>query len=210
MSHSASPHSASPHSASPYSASRWADLRDFCSAVREVVIILAMLSLLVVPSAVRNVLERAGIRSLAGVEFDVDNIAQSQDELNAALVQIDELRNQLANAQQQVQGLAESSPAIAALPSTSLSAPSASSAVAPAARTRSSPSLSSISQLLATMQSQAAKTDKSLRRSKDHTEKFLEHAGRQVTLVPPEELFRNRELVPSSAAQTAELDELRR
>lgn len=187
--------------------SRWADLRDFCSAVREVIIIAAMLSLLVVPSAVRSVLERAGIRSLAGVEFDVEDIAQSQDELDAALVQIDELRNQLATAQQQVQGLADSSRANTAL---SPAAPSASIAAAPTPTPIGSPTLSSISRLLASMERQADKTDKSLRRSKDHTEKFLEQTGRQVNLTPPNELFRDRILVPTSAAQPVEVDELLR
>ncbi|MGV3484317.1 MAG: hypothetical protein ACO1RT_07855 [Planctomycetaceae bacterium] len=190
--------------------SRWSDLRDFCSAVREVVLVLAMLSLLVVPSVVRKTLERAGIRSVAGVEFDVENIAQSQDDLNAALVQIEELRNQLATAHQQVQGLAESSPAMA-LQSTDSpgtfdfkargAAPSLSPTPSPA------PSLSSISRMLATMKDQAEETDKSLRRSKGHTQKFLEHAGRQVKLTPPSELFGSESGLESSADSASQADE---
>jgi hypothetical protein len=184
------PNSSNPPSSHHPSPSRWADLRDFCSAIREVVIVMAILSLIVVPSVVRKALERAGIRSVAGVEFDVETISQSRDELDAALAQIDTLKNQLAMAQQQVQGLAESSPATAM-------AWAPSGGAAPAERV--SPSLGSVSKLLASMKAQADETDRSLKRSKVHAEKFLEHAGQQVELTPPNELFRNRELVPSSA-----------
>lgn len=175
--------------------SKWADLRDFCSAIREVVIVAAMLSLLVVPSAVRHVLERAGIRSVAGVEFDVENLAQSRDELNSALAQIDSLRNQLSNAQQQVQGLVDSAPLIAAEPSGGGLGPSMRSSKSPSA----SPSLASVSRLISSMKDQAEETERSLRRSKVHTDKFVEQAGSKLTLTPPDELFRNRVLSPETA-----------
>ena len=177
---------------------RWANLRDICSAVREMAIVMAMLVLLVAPSFVKDALERAGIRSVAGVEFDIDNLAQSRDELDAALAQIDTLRNQLATAQQQVQGLAESSPAIA--PSTrfnstnSLAMP-AETAVpmtqgsSPSLRVTPSPSLASVSRLLASMKEQAEETDRSLRRSKVHADQVIEQASRKIQLTPPQELF---------------------
>jgi hypothetical protein len=178
--------------------SHWADLRDCCSAIREVVIVLTIVSLVVVPSVVRKALERAGIRSVAGVEFDVESFAQSRDELDSALAQIDMLKNQLATAQQQVQGLAESSPAIAM--SVPLTAESESSP-------RFSPSLGSVSRLLASMRTKADETDDSLKRCKVHTEKILEHAATQGDLTPPEELFRNQE---QSAAIPTTADELQR
>ena len=179
--------------------SRWADLRDFCSAIREVVIVSAIISLLVVPSVVRKALERAGIRSVAGVEFDVENLAQSRDELDAALAQIDALKNQLSTAQQQVQGLAESSPAVGA--STPLVAGSDSSP-------RFSPSLGSVSRLLASMKTQADETDRSLKRSKVHAEKFLEQAEKQNELMPPDHLLRG--LDRASAIRPDALDEIQR
>ncbi len=158
--------------------SRWADLRDFCSAIREVVIVLAIVSLLVIPSVVRKALERAGIRSVAGVEFDVESFAQSRDDLDAALVQIDTLKNQLATAQQQVQGLAEASAVVAIAPSAAALADTS---------PRFSPSLASVSRLLATMKTQADETDRSLKRSRSHAEKFLEQAGKSVEPTQPEE-----------------------
>ena len=149
------------------------------------------------PGHDRQIARVAGIRSLAGVEFDVANIAQSQDDLNAALVQIDELRDQLAVAQQQVHGLATSSASMALQstipPAPSSAFPSGGSGPPPSPRLApagsASPSLSSISRLLATMKNQADETDKSLRRSKGHNERFLEQVGRHVKLTPPEELF---------------------
>jgi len=65
------------------STSRWSNLCHFCSAIREVVIVMAMLSLLIVPSVVGGVLVKVGIRSGADVEFDVENIAQSRDDLDS-------------------------------------------------------------------------------------------------------------------------------
>lgn len=182
--------------------SRWANLRDICSAVREMVIVIAMLVLLIAPSFVKDSLERAGIRSVAGVEFDMDNLAQSRDELDAALAQIDTLRNQLTTAQQQVQGLAESSPMLAPsslAPSTSLAMPS--ELASPTARSAGStmrvapsPSLASVSRLLASMKDQAEETDRSLRRSKVHADQVLEQASRKMQLTPPQELFGRTEL----------------
>lgn len=172
----------------PNTPNRWANLRDICSAVREMVIVAAMLVLLVAPSFVRDSLERAGIRSVAGVEFDMENLAQSRDELDAALATVDSLKSQLEIAQQQVQGLAESSPAIAPSPSIAPMIAGNDSVL----RSSPSPSLASVSRLLSSMQNQADETDQSLRRSKLHTDHFLEQAGKRINLTPPDILFGNK------------------
>lgn len=90
------------------SPSRWSNLRDSFAALREMLIVVAMLALLLTPTAVRSVLERAGIRSVAGVEFDISTLYESRDELIAAQTQIDELRNELALTQQQFNQVAVS------------------------------------------------------------------------------------------------------
>lgn len=201
--------------------SRWANLRDICSAVREMVIVIAMLVLLIAPSFVKDSLERAGIRSVAGVEFDMDNLAQSRDELDAALAQIDTLRNQLTTAQQQVQGLAESSPMLAPSslatsaglsPATSLAMPSELASptvrsVGPTMRVAPSPSLASVSRLLASMKDQAEETDRSLRRSKVHADQVLEQASRKMQLTPPQELFGRTELFDHTGAKPNDASE---
>jgi chromosome segregation ATPase len=62
-------------------------------------IVIAILALLFTPATIRSVLERAGIRSVAGVEFDVTTLAESQTELAAAQAQINELQTQLSMAE---------------------------------------------------------------------------------------------------------------
>ncbi len=81
--------------------SRWSSIRDSCAAMRELLIVVAMLSLLFAQTFVRSILERAGVRSVAGVEFDATTLAESESQLAAAQAQVDELRNQLALTQQQ-------------------------------------------------------------------------------------------------------------
>ncbi len=90
------------------SPSRWSNLRDSFAAMREMLIVVAMLALLLTPASVRSVLERAGIRSVAGVEFDTTTLHESRDELIAAQTQVDELRNELALTQQQFNQVAVS------------------------------------------------------------------------------------------------------
>jgi exonuclease VII small subunit len=182
----------------PSTPNRWANLRDICSAIRELVIVAAMLVLLIAPSFVRDSLERAGIRSVAGVEFDMENLAQSREELDSALAMVESLKSKLDVAQQQVQGLAESSPAIS--PSASLMEPTGGGG--PMLRSSPSPSLASVSRLLSSMQNQADETDQSLRRSKDHADQFLENAGRRIQLIPPDVLFGKK---PDDTDSSAEL-----
>jgi len=173
----------------PEPTNRWANLRDICSAIREIVIVAAMLCLLVAPSVVRSALERAGIRSVAGVEFDIKNLAQSRDELDSALAQIDALRTQLATAQLQVQGLAESSPAVAL--SMSIAAEPGESRISPPEHV--SPSLQSVSKLLELMNNKAEETDRSLRRSKAHADTFMDQARKRLELTPSDELFKHHD-----------------
>ena len=90
------------------SPSRWANLRDSFAAMREMLVVVAMLALLLTPTSVRSVLERAGIRSVAGVEFDTSTLQESNEQLIAAQTQVDELRNELALTQQQFNQVAVS------------------------------------------------------------------------------------------------------
>lgn len=90
------------------SPNRWSNLRDSFAAMREMLIVAAMLALLLTPTSVRSVLERAGIRSVAGVEFDTSTLNQSREELIAAQAQVDELRQELAITQQQFNQVAVS------------------------------------------------------------------------------------------------------
>ncbi len=187
--------------------SKWASLRDFCSAIREVVLVAAMLSLLVVPSTVRGVLERAGIRSVAGVEFDVDAVQQSRAEVDDALKQIASLQQQLAVAHDQVQRIAsESEPAtpssnvFSQSPMIAMTPTPQRSAGAPAAPNANGATFDTVSKLLTSMKEQCDETKFSLRRSREHADRVLEQAGQTIKLTPPDELFDDKMSEPRAAS----------
>ncbi len=187
--------------------SKWASLRDFCSAIREVVLVAAMLSLLVVPSTVRGVLERAGIRSVAGVEFDVDAMQQSRAEVDDALKQIASLQQQLAVAHDQVQRIARESDtalpnsnAFSQTPMIAMTPAPQRSAAVPAAPNTSGPTFDTVSKLLTSMKEQCDETKFSLKRSREHADRVLEQAGQTIKLTPPEELFGDKMSEPRAAS----------
>ena len=138
------------------SPNRWSNLRDSFAAMREILIVVAMLALLLTPTSVRSVLERAGIRSVAGVEFDTTTLNDSRDELIAAQTQVDELRNELALTQQQFNQVAVST-----------------------GNTRN-PKFTEVSELLAKSRQKLDATDGSLGRSRTMQDYlWRKHAGHQ-------------------------------
>ncbi|WP_417735113.1 hypothetical protein [Rosistilla oblonga] len=80
----------------------WAELRDGCAAVREVAIVGAIVLLLVAPTSFHSILERAGISSVAGVEFDLDAIEEANQQTSDAASEVDYVKEQLAMLQQQI------------------------------------------------------------------------------------------------------------
>jgi len=82
------------------SSTRWASLRDFFGAVREILIVGSVLLLVLVPTKVRQVLDQAGIRSVAGIEFDLKSLNEAQAEMSIAQTEMEDLRQQLALTQQ--------------------------------------------------------------------------------------------------------------
>jgi len=62
-----------------------------------------------------------------------------------------------------------------------------------------SPSLQSVSKLLASMNNKAEETDRSLRRSKVHADTFMDQARKRLDLTPPDELFNSDEASTSMA-----------
>ncbi|MCC9658198.1 hypothetical protein [Rhodopirellula halodulae] len=86
--------------------SSFASVRDGFAAIRELILVLAMLALFLTPSTVREVLQDAGIRSFAGVEFDETTLAEVEN----AEARVNELEQQLALAQSQLESIATVSP----------------------------------------------------------------------------------------------------
>ncbi|TWT79197.1 hypothetical protein CA13_05950 [Planctomycetes bacterium CA13] len=158
---------------------KYATLRDGFAATRELIIVLAMLALLVTPETVRDILNDAGIRSFAGVEFDEETL----QDVEQASARVAELEQQLALAQQQINIVSQSG------------------------EVRADPRLGSISKILSDARSKVAKTGKDLDDAKGKQMELWEKAGRpqrsahvnpiraadsqpiQQALVPPEVLF---------------------
>lgn len=80
----------------------WAELRDGCAAVREVAIVGAIVLLLVAPTSFHSILERAGISSVAGLEFDLDAIETANQQTHDAATDVDYVKEQLALLQRQI------------------------------------------------------------------------------------------------------------
>ena len=79
--------------------------------MRELIIVVGLLALFFTPTTVRSVLDDAGIRSFAGVEFD----DRTLDEVENAGSRVAELEQQLVLAQEQLNSMAKS-PSIQADP----------------------------------------------------------------------------------------------
>lgn len=83
--------------------SQWANLRDGFAAAREIIIVGAVLALILAPTVVRSILEDAGIRAVAGIEFDIDSLSEAQDEMSVAEAQILQLTQELESARQMIE-----------------------------------------------------------------------------------------------------------
>jgi Sec-independent protein translocase protein TatA len=87
----------------------WATLRDAVAACRELMIIAAVAACLLMPSRVQQFLSEAGIRSVAGVQFDARKFKDAQAEMMVAqtdLQTIQETLNQLGQAFQELDSTA--------------------------------------------------------------------------------------------------------
>ncbi|TWU17396.1 hypothetical protein Pla52o_52000 [Novipirellula galeiformis] len=118
--------------------------------MRELILVLAMLALLFAPSTIREILNDAGIRSFAGVEFD----EQTLDEVESAHTRVAELEQQLAFAQQQLAGIGQSS------------------------AVRADPRFGTVSKMIADAQQYASQTETDLREAKDKQVELWKRAGK--------------------------------
>jgi hypothetical protein len=66
------------------SKTRWSELCDLVAAMREAMIVIAVLLILLVPSFVRESFQRAGITPFAGVEFDMEDILDAGQQVALA------------------------------------------------------------------------------------------------------------------------------
>ncbi|GAA5507665.1 hypothetical protein [Novipirellula caenicola] len=130
--------------------SKYASIRDGFAAIRELIIVMAMLALLFAPATIREILSDAGIRSFAGVEFD----EQTLDEVESAHSRVAELEQQLAIAQQQIDSMSQSSVV------------------------RADPRFGTVSKMIAEAQQYASETEDDLREVKEKHVELWKRAGR--------------------------------
>ena len=90
------------------SKTRWSEIRDLFAATREAMIVTAVLLVLFAPSAVRGSLQRAGITSFAGVEFDMEDVLDAGQQVAIAESQVAKLSLQLSSVEQQLADLSVS------------------------------------------------------------------------------------------------------
>ncbi|MBB3208151.1 hypothetical protein FHS27_003978 [Rhodopirellula rubra] len=83
-------------------ANKFASVRDGFAAIREIILVIALLALLFTPTTVREILQDAGIRSFAGVEFDEETLVEVEN----AGDRFAELEKQLLAAQTQLETIA--------------------------------------------------------------------------------------------------------
>ncbi len=142
-------------------ASKYAAIRDGFAAIRELILVLALLALLFTPTTVRRILQDAGIRSFAGVEFD----EQTLIEVENAGGRVAELEQQLLVAQQQLQAISEINP------------------------NRADPRLGSVSKLLADARRNASQMGESLDEAKEQQIELWHRSGKPTRQFQPRDSF---------------------
>ena len=80
----------------------WSQAREAAATVRELIVVGALIALVLTPGNVRELLEDAGIRSVAGIEFDATSLAESEAQLLASQEKMETLEAQLQEAQTQL------------------------------------------------------------------------------------------------------------
>ena len=164
--------------------SKFADLRDSFAALREFLVVVAVLSILFAPGRVRSILADAGIRSLAGVEFDTKALAESEAEVEQARSHIDQLKNQLAAAQQELDKAAFASGKFY------------------------DPGLDTVSQILANAQRATIDMETNLNRSRAKTSDILQRHGHTHDAASANRRIEQADGISQAALEPAAGDEL--
>ncbi|HMO13656.1 MAG TPA: hypothetical protein PKD64_04170 [Pirellulaceae bacterium] len=80
--------------------SRWTGMRDFFAAIRELLVILAILTFVIMPARIKQFLYDSDIRSVAGIEFNWEKYNEAKREIQFAQSEMQEIQRQLDLAQQ--------------------------------------------------------------------------------------------------------------
>ncbi len=77
------------------SISKWAGLRDLATAIRELLIIIAIGIFFLMPETFKSFLYNSDIRSVAGIEFDWTKYNQAKQDIQFAQMTLEEIQTQL-------------------------------------------------------------------------------------------------------------------
>ncbi len=128
---------------------KYAAVRDGFAAVRELLLVLAMLALFLAPATVREKLSEAGIRSFAGVEFD-ESTLQKVDQAGTSVA---EIQQQIADVRQEFADITQNT------------------------TVRADPRFGTISKMLAEAQRKAMVTGENLDEAKDQQIDRMKRSG---------------------------------
>ncbi|TWU63441.1 hypothetical protein [Crateriforma conspicua] len=183
------------------SVTRWTQWRELFAATRELLVVAAILLLLIAPGWVKETLKAAGISSVAGIEFELEQVVTSQAELEAAETEIEKIRGELLALQSSIQR--------------SQSTGTGTNATAPARR-QFDPANRDISRMLASTITSCDDAKKRISVAHKHQQDVIEQAERMgiktsATLKSPTELVkqisqRQAEINAASAQQTLSMD----
>lgn len=159
--------------------SHWTNMRDGFAAIRELMIVLLILAFLLMPQRIQKFLHDAGVRSVAGVEFDWQKFKNAQAQIDLAKSDMQEVQIQLNTVSTLLGQLQNSEPPAArSLPSMS----------ALSENLDDSPRTVDVDRLmrsLETAQSKSQEIDQRLQRAQQYSHDILTNP----VLTPPEQLF---------------------
>jgi len=159
--------------------SHWTNLRDGFAAVRELMIVLLIVAFLLVPQRIQQFLHDAGVRSVAGVEFDWQKFKDAQNQIELAKTDMQEVHVQLNT----VSSLLAQMQSTDAIPS-----PSVPTSLNTDLDRNRPPTTLDVDRLLKTIDTARSKSqdiDQRLQQARQYSQ----DAWTQPVLVPPEQLF---------------------
>jgi len=172
----------------PWNYSKWSAVRDMFGAIRELMVVLAIAAFLLMPQKVQRFLHDSGVRSVAGIEFDMDKFKEAQTEIKMAQADMQEIQRQLDGARRSLPANSPRSGRAGRTFSPQLSA---------AAEDDWTVDVEGLAQALGAIQTQTEDAHKRLERADRMTRQAL--PGQP--LVPPSVLFGNRSTDIQTPAQ---------
>lgn len=159
--------------------SHWTNLRDGFAAIRELMIVVLILAFMLMPQRIQQFLHEAGVRSVAGVEFDWQKFKDAQ-------AQIDLAKTDMQDVQVQLNTVSSLLARMQTTEDSSLSSvPMANSGQLNSVQSSSTVDVEKVLKTLEDARSKSQDIDQRL----EHARQYSRDALPQPVLLPPEQLF---------------------